>query len=329
MPIMPRLLLSAFLVFFVFSPVVSLANVIDRSVAIVNEDTITLSEVNEAGEALFAKISRETPANRLAETLEQARRTVIDKLIDKKLVIQEAKKRKIQATDQEVDNALQRVLTNNKTSVEQMRQELRSIGLTEKMYREELREQILTSKLINHEVRAKVAIPEDTVLHYYNTHITTPARNRAYHIQQIGVTWDNALADGTAPSQAEALNRVQAAHKLAQNGKNFKELVHQYSNLPSVADDGDLGTFSQDDMAATMRDAVANLKPGEISPIVAIETSYQFFKLVSSQEGKILAHEPYESVKEQIREKLYQEAIEQRYKNWTTSIRQKAYIRIF
>jgi len=86
------------------------ANVVDRSVAIVNEDTITLSEVNELGKSFFKKITDETPADRLNETLQQARLTVIDKLIDKKLLVQEAKKIGIQVSDQDVENALQRVL---------------------------------------------------------------------------------------------------------------------------------------------------------------------------------------------------------------------------
>lgn len=325
---MTRTLLSVFLVLSVLLPVGSFANVVDRSVAIVNEDTITLSEVNEAGKAFFKKISDETPPNRLAETLEKARLSVIDKLIDKKLVIQEAKKLNIQVTDQEVDNALQRVLTNNNTTMEQMRQELSSMGLTEKQYREELREQVLSSKLINHEVRTKVAIPDSAVLDYYDTHFTTKMSGGDYHVLQIGSTWGTALADGTTPTQAEALDKIKKAHKLASDGKDFKELAQKYSNLPSAADGGDLGTFRQDEMAATMRDAVANLKSGEVSAIVEAENSYQFFKLVSSQEGKIVAHEPYDSVKDQIREKLYQKAMEQRYRDWMTSIRQKAYIRI-
>jgi peptidyl-prolyl cis-trans isomerase SurA len=149
-----------------------------------------------------------------------------------------------------------------------------------------------------------------------------------YHILQIGSTWGNALADGTTPTQDEAFDKIKKAHKLASDGKDFKELAQKYSTLPSAADGGDLGTFRQDEMAATMRDAVANLKSGEVSAIIETENSYQFFKLVSSQEGKIVAHEPYDSVKDQIREKLYQKAMEQRYRDWMTSIRQKAYIRI-
>ena len=325
---MPRTTLPA--VFFLLTLLSSgaFANVVDRSVAIVNEDTITLSEVNELGKSFFKKISEETPPSQLAETLEQARRTVIAKLIDKKLLIQEAKKLGIQVSDQEVENALQRVLTNNKTTMEQFRKEMGAMGMSETQYREELRGQVLSSKLINHEVRTKVVIPEEAIREFYNTHFTTSVDGGDYYLLQIGCTWGIENQTGSITSQEDAKEKAKKEHKLAMDGKDFKELAKQYSDLPSAGEGGDLGSFQLDEMVTYMRNAVVNLKPGEISPIVESENGYHFFKLVSSQEGKIVAHEPYESVKEQIREKLYQKATEQRFKDWITSIREKAYIKI-
>jgi len=325
---MPRTPLVAVLSLFMLLSSGALANVVDRSVAIVNEDTITLSEVNELGKLFFKKIADETPPNRLAEALQQAQRTVIDKLIDKKLLVQEAKKLGVQVSDQDVENALQRVVANNKTTMEAFRKELSAMGMSEKQYREELREQILSSKLINHEVRTKVVISENAVLDYYDTHFTTKAEAGEYYILQIGCTWGAENGSGTAPSQAEAKEKAKKAHALAVGGKDFKELAKQYSDLPSAADGGDLGSFQHDEMADYMRDAVARLKPGEVSSIVETENGYHFFKLVSGGEGKIVARESYESVKDQIREKLYQQAMEQRFKDWLTSIREKAYIKI-
>ncbi|WP_319586588.1 peptidylprolyl isomerase [uncultured Desulfobulbus sp.] len=324
----PRLYLLAALFMLMLPLYGAFANVVDRSVAIVNEDTITLSEVNELGKSFFKKITDETPADRLSETLQQARLTVIDKLIDKKLLVQEAKKIGIQVSDQDVENALQRVLANNKTTMEEFRKELSAMGMSEKQYRDELREQVLSSKLINHEVRTKVVISEETILDYYDTHFTTKVGGSGYYIHQIGCTWGTANQSGTTPTQAEAKEKAKKAHKLAVAGDDFKELAKKYSDLPSAAEGGDLGNFQQDEMAPYMRDAVSKLKPGEISPIVETEDGYHFFQLVSSQEGKIIAHEPYESVKEQIREKLSQQAMELRFKDLLKSIREKAYIKI-
>jgi peptidyl-prolyl cis-trans isomerase SurA len=212
--------------------------------------------------------------------------------------------------------------------MDELRKELSAEGVSEKQYRDELREQILNSKLITHQVRTKVVISEQTVLEYYTTHFTTNVGGSDYYILQIGCIWGAENQNGTIPSQDEAKEKAKKAHALALNGKDFKELAKKFSDLPTAADGGDLGSFQQDEMAPYMREAVVRLKPGEVSPIVENENGYHFFKLVSSQEGKVIAREPFESVKEQIREKLYQQALEQRYKDWLTSIREMAYIKI-
>jgi peptidyl-prolyl cis-trans isomerase SurA len=304
------------------------ANVVDRSVAIVNDDTITLSEVNELGHSFFKKISAETPPDRLAEALYQARLTVIDKLIEKKLLIQEAKKLQIQVSEQDVDNAVQRILTNNKTTIEQFRKELHSMGMTEKQYRDELRDQILSSKLINYEVRTKVVIPEDKVLDYYHTHYTEEAEGGGYYLQQIGSLWDTPLADGSVATREAARTKIQKAHRLAQEGKDFQELARQYSDLPTGKDGGDLGLFQKDELASSILQAITGLESGDISPIVESSNGYSFFKVVATEQGKAVTKAPYESVKDQIREKLAQQAMEARFKQWLKSIRDGAYIKI-
>ncbi|WP_448874191.1 SurA N-terminal domain-containing protein [Desulfobulbus propionicus] len=324
----PRIVLFCTLVslIFPFSPV--FAGIVDRSVAIVNDDTITLSEVNELGQSFFKKITAETPPERLSEALYQARLTVIDKLIDKKLLIQEAKKLQVQVSDQDVDNAVQRILANNKATMDQFRKELNSMGMSEKQYREELRDQILSSKLITYEVRTKVVITEEKILDYYNTHYTEQTGAGGYRLRQIGCIWGTPLADGSVPTQEEARDKIQKAHRLARDGKDFQELARQYSDLPTAKDGGNLGLFQKDELAAYIRDAIANLKSGEISPVVETGNSYQIYEVVSTEQGETVAKTSYESVKDQIREKLYQQAMETRFKDWLKSIRDKAYIKI-
>ena len=161
-----RILPLCLLVLLAVLPAFAAANVVDRSVAVVNEDTITLSEVNEVGKPIFQKVAEETPPEQLNEVMGQVRRTIIEKLIDKKLVVQEANKLNLKVSDEEVESALQRILANNQATMEQFRQEIAGAGMSEKQYREDLREQILSSRLINSEVRAKIVISEERMRAY-------------------------------------------------------------------------------------------------------------------------------------------------------------------
>ena len=129
-------------------------------------------------------------------------------------------------------------------------------------------------------------------------------------------------------SQEEAQEKAQKVRSLAMSGKDFKDLAKQYSDLHTATEGGDLGSFQANEMATYMSNAVINLKPGELSQIVENDNGYHFFKLVSLQAGTVAAKESYEAVQEQIRGKLYQQAMEQRFQAWMKSNREKAYIKI-
>jgi len=306
------------------------AEIVDCCVAAVNDDVITLSEVNEAGKALFKRVAEQTPPGRLSEALQQARKNVIDKLIDKKLLLQEAKRYKMTVSDEEVDKALERILSRNHTTARQFHKQLAAMGLNEKQYREDLKDQILSSKLVNIAVRSKVIIPEEKMIDYYDMHYTEQVGDGGFYILQIGCSWDK-TQNGSSLKKAKeaALKKAERVRSLAVAGQDFKKLAHEYSDLPSAVDGGDIGVFRSEEMADYMRRAVVKLKAGEISKIVETPSGYQIYKLLSSQEGQIITKVPYESVKDEIREILYRQEMQKLYKNWIKDLRAQSYIKIF
>ena len=307
-----------------FLPTLVSCEVVDRCVAVVNNDVITLSEVNEVGKPLFQRVAEQVPPDKLADALKQARQTVIEKLIDKKLLLQEAKKRHLSVSDKEVDEALHRILEQNHTTMAQFKKELARVGMTEKRYREDLHDQILSTRLVNHEVRSKVIIPEEQIIDYYDLHYTEHMGKGGYYVLQIGVSWK----EDTPAARLKARKKIEHLRKLALEGRDFRQLARQYSDLPSAADGGDLGVFKAKEMAPAMRRVIVHMKPGQISPIVENNSSLQIFKLLSRQEGDIITKEPFGAVKDTIREKLYQEEMKKRYRQWMKEIREQSYIKI-
>jgi len=77
-----------------------------------------------------------------------------------------------------------------------------------------------------------------------------------------------------------------------------------------------------------MRDVILETNPGGISPIVESGNAFQFFKLLSVREGDLVVKAPYESVREEIRDTLYNQELEEQYKIWVESLREEAYIKI-
>ncbi len=299
------------------------AELVDKSVAVVNDDIITLSEVNQLAEPMLKKAAKEVPAEQLDEIIKEIRQSAVKKLIEQRLLEQTAQEKKISIPDEEVQQALDRILEKNKMTKQDFYDELNSMGMTEKMYRDDLRSQILRSKLVSYEVRSQVIIPEERIIDYYDQHFTKKIGEGGYYLLQIGTTWEKEGFD-----KMEAKKRISEVYQKVIEGGDFRELAKEYSELPSRADGGDLGIFKEDEMAPFMKEAVLDLKAGGISKVVEGPSSYQFFSLLSSEEGEVVTTVPYESVKEEIREKLYEEEMEKRYKEWVEDLRGKAYIKI-
>ena len=306
------------------------SEIIDSSVAVVNEDVITLSDVNRVGKAIFRQIAEEVPSEQQEEAIQETRKKIIAQLIENRLLTQQAAALKILVTEAEVDRAQNQILQQNNFTTQDFKDELKKMGLSREQYRETLRQQILRSKLINYEIRSKVVIPDEEIKKYFEQHYSKQVKAESYYVLQIGISW----ADTTQPSdipiaKEKAHDWIKEAHTLAQQGRDFKELARKYSNLASAADGGDLGLFKKDEMAAYMREAVTSLQPGEISPVIERPDSYTFFKLVQHTQGTENKKPVLDkSTQEEIRNTLYKQQAEERYKTWLDKIRNEAYIKI-
>ncbi len=308
------------------------AEVVDRVVAEVNNEVITLSEVEEEGQGIFKKIALEVPAQDRLSAVEQVRKNILRSLIDKKLIEQEAAKQSITVTDKEVDESFEQVLKANRLSRDELLRQLDENGINEAAYRDNLKSQLYQSKLVNRDVRSKIVVTEEDILDYYDTSYTKHIPEGGYYLLQIGIDWGETESEDQDPAVVEerkqsARQRAERVHKLALSGSDFKELARKFSDLPSAAEGGDIGVFEEEEMASYMRNAVTSLAPGEVSSIVETPVGYQFFKLLSSKEGGIVMQSPYAEVKEEIREKLYQQELRKEFDAWITDIRERAYIK--
>lgn len=307
------------------------AEMVDRVVAVVNNEIITLSELDKEGEGTFRKIAATTPSANLATQLAQARAEILDTLIDKKLIAQKAAAQKISVSDAEVDTAFENVLQRSHLTREQLLVKLNEAGADEEVYRTTLRSQLLQNKLVGADVTSKVVVTDDMILDYYDANYISHVKEDGYYLLQIGCSWhDSENTDASKAAQYEnkldAKNRVEKVHKLAKAGEDFAELARKFSDLPSREDGGDIGTFKLEDMASDMRDAVSGLKSGEVSDIIETNSGFQFFKLLSSGDDTIVKKASYEDVKDSIKQELYEKEIQKAYAEWVKKLKDQAYI---
>ncbi len=313
----------AALCLFVFSPPpVVQAEMVDRIIAIVNDDVITFSDLNREGAAMFRRITQEAPPEQVERALLKARGEMLSSLIDKLIVAQRARKLGISVGNPEVDNAIRNIIERNKTTPAKFWQQMALMGSSEQDYRELVRSQILQDRLIDYEIRSRVVVNEERIREYYEKNYAQKMKEDAYHVLQMGFAWK----ENTQAAKDDARRRADEARQQALAGQDFRTLARKSSDLPSAKDGGDIGVFKKSEMAAYMKASILGLQPGQISAILETPVGYQFFKLLSDR-GDVGLQASYESVKEQIRQRLYEETMNSQFQKWVKELRDQAYIK--
>ena len=300
----------------------SRAEVVDRIIAYVNDDIITLSELNERANA-FVAARRQNPFLREKEqSLEEIRRTMLDLLINERLAAQEISRLKISVSDEEVDETIDRVMRENHLTQETLEAELRKEGKTVEDLRKQIKASMEQTKLVNREVRSKTVITDEMIQAYYEDHKEEFERKERWRIQDIYLPF----TPTDSPEERTHLRKVakQILERLRTEG-NFSSLAKRYSQGPGAEAGGDLGFFSEGELEPVLEAAIEALKPGEVSPDIETTRGIHIIKLIEVEKAPA---KPLEEVEETIRNILYQREVDFRYREWLSALRERSYIRI-
>ena len=134
-----------------------LAGVIERIVAIVDDDVVLLSELRTRARPFQKQIDSATKPGPMRVAAEsQMRRELLEKIIDERLLAREAQRRDVQVTPDDVDAALRTVASSQSVSVAQLMFAAQGAGLSERQYREELRRQLIEGRLVQARVLGRI-----------------------------------------------------------------------------------------------------------------------------------------------------------------------------
>ena len=297
--------------------------VIDRIVAVVNNDIITLYDLNRAFKPYENNIKAlQYPPEKERQTLFQVRKDLLDQLIDSKLADQEIERAQITVSDRDIDMTIERLKEGRSFTDEELRQGLAAQGLTMTEYRKEIKEQILRTKLVNREVKSKIVITKDDIKAYYDSHQDEYALEKKYYLYNIFVR----LSPG-----ADTLEREDAQRQLADavarlnQGLSFEDLVSQLKDSSSPVQGTDLGMYRLEELSEQLRGAVAKLKAGEFSKVVQTDFGPQIIYVQKIQQTSAKSLDEVES---EIEEILYNESVDNRYQDWLEALRKRSLIKI-
>ena len=305
------------------SPMNVYGEVIDRIVAVINDDIITMSEFLWEGEEIYQQLSRGKKGCSLDQALEKVQLDVLDHLIDKRIIHQKAVSLGITVSNAELTKAFDYMLKRDNMDYAGFKEKLDQAGQTMKSYKDLIAERLLQTKLFELEVHSKVVITEPKIKEYYWRKYVIGEMAEGFHVLHIGVMWDASVKQSklSAKKQADKI-RVMAFLK----DESFTTLAKEYSGLPSARVGGDAGIVTGKEMDHRMWEVITRMKPGGISEVVETLTGYHIFKLLSKKEGVKQTIAPYESVRMEIQDMARYAAINERYMQWMNELRGDAHI---
>jgi peptidyl-prolyl cis-trans isomerase SurA len=298
------------------------ALMIDRIIARVNDDIITLSELQEEGLPLFERLRANYTGTELEHQVQRAEREFLDQLILRRLQLQYASQIGITASENEINAALKDVLNRNNLTQEALADLLTREGLTLQDYKDRLREQIVLARLMNQAVRSRVSVDASEVEAYYRAHqdeFNQPAQARVRHIF-FRVDPDAAPAQLGAVRERAALVLLEA-----RNGSNFGDLARRYSEDATAANGGDLGLIRRGQALPEFEEVIFAMREGEISEIIRTPNGLHIVKIDGFSKG---SEQPFSEIKAEIERRLLQGKMEQRFQDWTNELRDRAFIEI-
>lgn len=288
------------------------ARVVDRIAAIVDDQVITTSEVDD----------RATSLRQQGATRGDLRRQALESLIGDKLFARQLADLNVEITDSELSVALDDVRKQNGfASEEQLKQAVERQGLSWSEYRETMREQLAHMKLINLKVRSRVKISEDEVKRRYAELTAGEKDEREVRASHILV----AVAPDAAPAQVEAARRKadDLAKRARTPGTDFSALARSSSDGPSKDNGGDLGWFRKGEMVPELEKVAFSLQSGDISDPLRTRFGWHVVKV---EETRAVQPRPLAEVADQIRDRLYREELEKQTDAYIKELREAALI---
>jgi peptidyl-prolyl cis-trans isomerase SurA len=318
---MKKVLFWIGLLFLFCWPISSSEAVVDRIVAIVNQEIITLSEV----EKLIGPFQEEIKAQDRLERREKVNevfRKGLEMLIEEKLIDQEVKKIGIKVTSKEVEGALEDIKRRNGLTQENFEKVLAKEGLTVEALKKQIEKRIQRMKFIHWAVNVEPKIGEKELRDFYEKNINRYLVSESFRPAQILFTLPK---DATPQEVLEIRRKCEKVLEKIKGGEDFGEMALLYSEDASSKDRGDLGFFKRGELLPALEKEVLHLQVGEVSGIIRTDFGFHLIKLLDRKGG---SPSPFEEVKEKVWQDYYEAETGKALKQFLSTLKEKAAIEI-
>ena len=250
----------------------------DYIAAVVNQDVVAASEVNQRTEKLRAE------ARQRGEVMPETaglRKQALDALIEDRVLVTYARENGSRIDEAELDRVVNNVATQNKLSMDQLRQRLKADGMDYKTFRENLRDQMMTERVRDREVQGRIKITDAEIDEVLDKKRALLEQGGQVNLAQVLVS----VPDG-APASVVAEKRARAEEALARikGDEDFAKVAREISEDGNKARGGEIGMRPVDRLPDVFVSAVKNLKTGQVAPeLLRTGAGFHILKIVERQ----------------------------------------------
>lgn len=253
------------------------ASLLDRVVAVVNNDVVTRLDLDEQIKLATQQLKRQGTPLPAREVLE---RQLLERMVTSKVLVQLARDTGLRVDDTQLQRAIERISQENKLSPEAFRKQLEKEGVDFGRFREELRNEILISRLKEREVDSKILITDAEVDNYLKNQQGQGSKGDEYSLAHILVL----VPEQASPEQIQA-KRAVAEKALGQirGGADFRQVSAGVSDAQNALEGGPLGWRQTSRLPQVFVEAAKNMKVGDVSTVLRSANGFHILKLLDKR----------------------------------------------
>jgi peptidyl-prolyl cis-trans isomerase SurA len=321
---------------------------VEEIITRVNNQIITRSEFQRNKDQLRDQVKQENSKDPDA-LYAQREKDILRDIIDQDLLLDKGKDLSITG-DTDLIKRLDQMRKEMKLdSLEDLEKEATKQGVSWEDFKQNMRNQIITQKVIGEEVSSHLSVTKEEEQKFYDDHKSDMEQPEAIRLSEILVAPKIAPAPGADPNapaaapptndpnaqppvdeaaQAAALSAAEAKAndllKQIQAGATFEDIAKKFSDGPSAADGGNLGSFERGKLAKQIEDKTFALKTGEVTDVIRTKQGFVILKVVDHQMAGV---PPMKDVLPRIQDQLYYQKLQPALRVYLTKLREDAYIK--
>jgi len=298
--------------------------VVEEIVARVNNDAITLSDLQKADQSLHEEIVHDCPGcspDKVDEVYKEKQKDLLRDLVDQALLTERAKDMGISVETDVIKRLDELRKQNNLGSMEDMEKEVEKQGLNWEDLKTQIRNNLLTQEVIRREVGSHINIPSDEVKKYYDEHQKDFVRPEQVVLAEIFLS-----TEGKSPEEMSSVEKkAEDLRNRVVKGEDFNEIAKHFSEGSTAKDGGNLGTFEHGQLSKQLEDIVFQMNKGQMTEVTQTKTGFEVLKVEAHFEAGL---QPQDKVENEIMNRIYAQKMQPTMREYLGQLREQSYVMV-